>query len=145
MRSLLLDARTEFALAYSAFAPEILALPRFQFSDGRAVLRIDDGSCHFAISQDELQNIEPLTSALEELARVLVPGGRLIFTVPFHFDQSESVCGMGSGVRHGANRLGWDLLERLREAGFAESEALLYWSEELGYLGNMNFIFLAVK
>jgi len=109
------------------------------------VLPVESDSCHFAISQDELQDIQPITSALDELARVLMPGGRLIFTVPFHFNQSESSCAMGTGMRQGANRLGWDLLERLRQAGFADSEALLYWSEELGYLGNMNFVFLAVK
>ena len=33
----------------------------------------------------------------------------------------------------------------LREAGFRDAAAYLYWSEELGYLGPMNFIFRAVK
>ncbi len=145
MKSLLLGAPPDFALAYRDLAPEILPVPRFRFESGKAVLPVENESCHFAISQDELQDIEPLGSALGELARVLVPGGRLIFSVPFYFDQAESVCGAGQGIRSGANQLGWDVLERLKQAGFADAEALLYWSEELGYLGNMNFAFLAVK
>lgn len=144
-RSLLLGAAPDFALAYMAKAPETRLVPRFSFTAGRAVLREESSSCHFAISQDELQDIEPLDSALAELARVLVTGGRLVFTVPFHFDIEKSDYARGGGIRPGAHRFGWDLLAKLKSCGFNDASALLYWSEELGYLGNMNMIFLAVK
>ncbi len=36
--------------------------------------------------------------------------------------------------------IGWDLLALLRDAGFADATALLYWSNQLGYLGGHNFI-----
>ncbi|WP_298285548.1 hypothetical protein [Acidocella sp.] len=145
MKPLLLGAPADFTLACRALAPEIMPLRRFHFTGGTAHLAAASASCHFAISQDELQDIEPLQSALTELARVLVPGGRLIFTVPFYFGQSASVLTPGPAMRAGAHQLGWDILRRLQDAGFSNAEALLYWSEELGYLGNMNFLFLAVR
>jgi hypothetical protein len=145
MKTLLLNAPVDFALAYREHAPDCLTVGRFEFKDGKAMLPVEAGTCHFALSQDELQDVVPLESALRELARVLMPGGRLIFTVPFHVNEAVSLCGAGEGLRAGAHKFGWDLLERLRKAGFSEAEALLYWSEELGYLGNMNFAFLAVR
>ncbi len=144
-QSLLHGVSPDFALAYMESAPDAQLLPRFYFSDGAATLPVESASCHFVVSLDELQNVEPLETALMELARVLVPGGRLIFTAPFYFNQPVSDCGAGVGIRRNAHKFGWDLLNMLKAAGFAEASALLYWSEELGYLGNMNFVFLAVK
>ena len=40
--------------------------------------------------------------------------------------------------------LGWDILDLLRDAGFSTARAHVYWSDELGYLGSGNMIFLAV-
>ena len=145
MKTLLLGAPADFTLAWQARAPDVTHLRRFHFTGGAAHLAVETASCHFAISQDELQDIEPLQSALAELARSLLPGGRLIFTIPFHIDLAASILGPGPAMRAGANQLGWDLLDQLKNAGFSDAEALLYWSEELGYLGNMNFLFLAIK
>lgn len=145
MKTLLLGAPADFALAYRSQAPDITPLARFQFSGSAAVLPAEKASYHFALLQDELQDIEPLASALSELARVLMPGGRLIFTVPFHFNIPASEYGGGTGMRADAHRFGWDLLDRVKTAGFTTTEALLYWSEEMGYLGSMNFIFLALR
>lgn len=145
MKTLLLGAPADFTLAWQARAPALTQLPRFHFTGGKAHLAAESASCHFAVSQDEFQDIEPLQSALAELARVLLPGGRLIFTIPFHVDLAVSLQTPGPALRAGANKLGWDLLDQLKAAGFSDAEALLYWSEEMGYLGNMNFVFLAVR
>jgi hypothetical protein len=53
--------------------------------------------------------------------------------------------GMPTEFRGAEHKLGWDLLPMLRRIGFRQAAAYLYWSEELGYLGNTNFIFKAVK
>ncbi len=110
---------------------------------------------HAVVSQDYLQFVPPLQAAVEEIFRVLVPGGRFVFTIPFHFTEptSEFIAKdvlsfapetptefLGSG-----HKLGWDLLSLLMQAGFRDAAAYLYWSEELGYLGSMNFLFKAVK
>jgi hypothetical protein len=36
-------------------------------------------------------------------------------------------------------------LDELRDAGFVEANALLYWSRELGYLGGEQILFKARK
>jgi SAM-dependent methyltransferase len=141
--SLLLGEPSDFALAYMANALNTRMLPRFHITDGAVTLPVESGSCHFVISQDDLQKVGPLASALAEMARVLVPGGRLIFTVPFHVAEVSLPCGPDLPV--GGRRFGWNLLDMLKAAGFTDAVALLYWSEELGYLGNMNFVFLAMK
>jgi hypothetical protein len=43
------------------------------------------------------------------------------------------------------HQIGWDILDRLKQAGFSDAAAHTYWSHELGYLGPMNMIFSAVK
>jgi SAM-dependent methyltransferase len=102
---------------------------------------------HLAVSQDYLNRVPALPAALAEILRVLVPGGRFVFTIPFQFTAAASVF-MNSddpiSVRS-EHKLGWDLLPLLRQAGFRQAAAYLYWSEELGYLGDTNFIFKAVK
>ena len=110
---------------------------------------------HLVVSQDYLNFVPPLKAALAEIFRVLVPGGRFVFTIPFQFTAASSefmspaVLSFAREVpmefRGSEHKLGWDLLPLLRKIGFRQATAYLYWSEELGYLGNMNFIFKAVK
>jgi hypothetical protein len=111
------------------------------------------GDFHLAVSRDFLQFVPPLETVLEGLAARLAEGGRLIFTVPFHHAAARTEMMVATGFhgqvpaefRGDAHRFGWDLLEMLRAAGFRDAAAYLYWSEELGYLGAMNFLFRAVK
>jgi SAM-dependent methyltransferase len=117
--------------------------------------RLDAGDAgfHLAITADYLHRVPPLGAALAELRRVLVPGGRLVFTVPFH-DRSATTVSRTGHLPRLAGRLpgeagadthqvGWDILDMLRAAGFADARAFTYWSEELGYLGPFNMIFSA--
>ena len=39
----------------------------------------------------------------------------------------------------------WDMLDTLREIGFTDVAALIYWSREFGYLGGEQIVFLASK
>jgi hypothetical protein len=99
---------------------------------------------HMAISHDYLQHVPRLDAALVALRAQLLDGGRFVFTVPFHHDLEASER-LGGESPEPPHKFGWDLLDRLRQAGFRDAAAYLYWSEELGYLGPMNFIFRAVK
>jgi hypothetical protein len=108
---------------------------------------------HMAVSQDYLQHVPQLDHVFSGLRERLLDGGRFIFTVPFHHGAAASELidlGLFAGqipseVRGRSHRLGWDVLDMLRQAGFRDAAAYLYWSEELGYLGPMNFIFRAVR
>ncbi|HET9019894.1 MAG TPA: methyltransferase domain-containing protein [Acetobacteraceae bacterium] len=133
----------------TALAGEVLALPSL-VADGGA-FRIDaaDGSCHLAIAVECLHRVPPLDAALAEFRRVLVPGGSLVFTVPFrhnalHTISRADLAGPDSRppamTREAAHEIGWDLLDRLRDAGFADARLHCYWSAELGYLGPFSMI-----
>jgi len=111
------------------------------------------GGFHMAVSQDYLQHVPELDAAFADVCGRLLGGGRFIFSVPFHCHAASSELidlGAFAGqippeARGRSHRLGWDMLDMLRQAGFREAAAYLYWSEELGYLGAWNFMFRAVK
>lgn len=120
-----------------------------------APLRLDTASAAFTVvlSWDYLHRVPPLAEALAEIRRSLAPGGRFVFTVPFHY----RAAGTRSRLAHVPRRagrlppefrgevheIGWDILPMLDAAGFARSEAHGYWSDELGYLGAHNMLFSA--
>jgi len=114
-----------------------------------------DVSVHLVVSQNYLHVVSSLQSTLGEIFRVLVAGGRFVFTIPFRFEAGTSKImapaamlsadGRSAGLSSLEHQLGWDLLAMLRSVGFRQAKAYLYWSEELGYLGDTNFIFKAVK
>jgi SAM-dependent methyltransferase len=101
------------------------------------------GSLDLLAHSDVLEHVYATDLALRESARVLRPGGMMIFTVPFYIAQADSQLRgrpradgsiehlhppeyHGDGVRTGGiytfHHLGWDLLARLCEAGFARAE-----------------------
>jgi hypothetical protein len=40
---------------------------------------------------------------------------------------------------------GWEILDELNTIGFKDANALLYWSQDYGYLGEEQIIFTATK
>lgn len=40
---------------------------------------------------------------------------------------------------------GWEMLEKLHSVGFRSVRCIAYWSEEQGYLGREQYIFVATK
>jgi SAM-dependent methyltransferase len=81
--------------------------------------------------------------ALELLKEHLVPGGRIVFSVNFHYFDIVSVpIKTENGIYWAC---GWDLLDRLTATGFKAPKAITFWAPELGYLGPYNFIFTAEK
>ena len=104
--------------------------------------------------------------AFEECLRVLRPGGRLLFSVPFLSLRQEtlvravlaedgSITHLQPPEYHGDPccaegclafyQFGWDLLDLLREIGFSQVRGCLYWSEGFAYLGRDQLVFVARK
>jgi glycosyltransferase involved in cell wall biosynthesis/SAM-dependent methyltransferase len=118
-------------------------------------LGLPTSSLDLVLSCDVLEHVNEPQAALAEIFRVLRPGGRLLFTVPFvpRYDKNVRRARLaGSGVEHLLEAsyhgnpidakgslayfdFGWELLDWLREAGFREVSILCFWSDALGHLG----------
>ena len=105
-------------------------------------------------------------SALAECYRCLAPNGCLVLSLPFRFNDQETVVRAqltesgeikhlkppeyhgdpmsGDGVLC-FYEFGWQLLDELRDIGFSKVWATNYWSTEKGYLGFGNMVFVAKK
>jgi len=97
------------------------------------------------VTMDVLEHVPDYSKALAEFARVLRPGGVLVLTVPFYAENARSTllarvdaAGRVEHLQqppeyHGDplsggvlcfHHFGWDLLDAIRETGFADAEAL---------------------
>ena len=154
-RAALLGEPGELGPALAARLGPVALWPRLQGAPGAQHLPAPDASLHMLLCPDHLHHVPDLDAALAEAARVLSPGGTLLFTVPFHAgadatatDNSRLPRRAGALPAFSAepvHRIGWDILERVRGAGFPDCAAHCFWSEELGYLGALNMIFLAAR
>ena len=129
-------------------------------------LTFADGEFDLVASFDVFEHVPNYRRALEECHRILRPGAGFLFTVPFRADSQKNVV---RAVQHGDGKIehllppqyhgdplnpegclafyefGWEILDQLREIGFSTAEAYLYWSPELGYLGEEQIAFAAVR
>jgi SAM-dependent methyltransferase len=128
-------------------------------------LSFSDGQFELAITQDVFEHIPNYKKAFSELHRILRPNGQLVFTIPFFFDLetpriraslgSEGVIHHYPAEFHGNpiseegslcfQNFGWDILSDLRQVGFNESLAHMYWGPWQGHLGYPFFVFSASK
>ncbi|MCF8143850.1 MAG: glycosyltransferase [Deltaproteobacteria bacterium] len=118
------------------------------------------------LSFDVLEHIPNYQRALRECRRCLRAGGSLFFSVPFdlgaqhhlvraEIDAEGEVRHLLPPEYHGDPinsdgclcyyHFGWDLLDELRDLGFRDASAYLYWSDRFGYLGGEQLVFRAVK
>ncbi len=114
------------------------------------------GSLDMLMHFDVLEHVPDIDAALRECRRVLKSGGRLLFSCPFYEGIELSIvraevvdgellhrlepCYHGNPV-DGKGALvftqpGWDLMGRVREAGFAEVELLLCYDPVQGITSN---------
>jgi SAM-dependent methyltransferase len=117
------------------------------------------------LSFDVFEHIPNFKLAFSECHRVLNKGGRMLFSVPFILNSEEtliravidtdgSVCHLlppeyhGDPVNQGGilcyQHFGWEMIEDLLSAGFADAFALIFWSLEFGYY-TQQIQFVAIK
>jgi SAM-dependent methyltransferase len=131
-----------------------------------AALSLAESSVDIVASLDVFEHVPDPRRGFAEKARVLRPGGVLLMTVPFFAARDATVRRArlqggrleyllpaeyhgnpmdpagGSLVYHD---FGWDLLAMIREAGFRDAFAGLYWSERYGHLGAPQTVFVGTK
>jgi SAM-dependent methyltransferase len=130
-------------------------------------LSFGDESFDFVASYDVLEHVPRHNDALRELQRVLRPGGGMLITVPFRLDlaanETRAEQSDDGTIRHmlepeyhgnpvdpaggslAYRTFGWQLLDDLRQAGFSEPRAMLFWSEHLRYFGDPQVAVVARK
>lgn len=123
-------------------------------------------SFDFVISLEVFEHVPDFGRALSECHRVLRPGGSLLFSVPFRPEHPENlvraIVDEQGGIRHlmepeyhgdplstegclAFYHFGWELLDEVRAAGFAEVNGYSFWSRDFGYLGSPLILFLATR
>lgn len=129
-------------------------------------LSFADNCFDAVLSFDVLEHVPDYRAALRECLRCLKPDGVLLLSVPFRLDAADtlvrarreadgSVTHLLPPEYHGDPlsdagclcyyHFGWELLDELRDLGFAAAEVLLYWSAEFGYLGGQQLLIVARK
>jgi len=129
-------------------------------------LSFPDESINHILSFDVFEHVPEYLKGLQEYHRVLAKGGTLLWTVPFIRQNAKTtvraVTRPNGKIDHILEpeyhgdpvnpkgvlcfyHFGWDLLEEVREIGFSEAYALLFWSDLFGYLGSESIIFVAIK
>jgi SAM-dependent methyltransferase len=126
-------------------------------------LTFPDESFDCVVSLDCLEHFPAFLQAFEECRRVLKPGGRMLWSVPFSRTRENvtrarladdgTVEHLLEPIYHGDplskqgclcfTHFGWEMLEQVREVGFSDAYALLFWSLEYGYLGGEQILFMA--
>jgi SAM-dependent methyltransferase len=149
--------RNQAIIHYLAkMAPSLVVWPRLERAlENVSLPHSKTSSFHMVVSADYLHCVPSFDTALSEVVDALAPGGMFVFTLPFHHDSDTTRSEIGPFLRRDGqlpaasadpvHHVGWDLLDRLREAEFSDCAAHCYWSEELGYLGTYNMIFVAVR
>ena len=118
------------------------------------------------LSFDVFEHVPDYRAALAESCRVLRREGCLLLSVPFDIGSQANLVrashdSAGKLVHHVTPQyhgnplskegilsyytFGWELLEDARAAGFSDAEAVLFWSEDYGYLGPAQVFFIARK
>jgi SAM-dependent methyltransferase len=119
-------------------------------------LSFEDAAFDVVVSNDVFEHVPDIERSLAECARVLRPGGRLYFSIPFYADRKTTV--RRAELRNGelvellpsqfhGNPIsskgslvffdyGWDVLAACRAAGFRDAYMVGYWSLLYGYLGS---------
>lgn len=125
-----------------------------------------DESLNAVLSFDVIEHVPDPGKAFRECARVLEPGGVLLFTVPFLcLDErtrvrarleNGQVIHLMEPQYHGDpvqpdkgvlcfQEFGWDVLQQLRDAGFVDASAIVFESVRFGYLGGPQIVLKAMK
>lgn len=129
-------------------------------------LTFADQAFDVVVSNDVFEHVPEIEPALAECARVLRPGGRMLFSIPFHANSDATVKRAelrdgevaellpaqyhGNPISDGGSLVfydhGWEILDACRSAGFGDASLLAYWSPLHGYLGDgLQLMFVASR
>lgn len=129
-------------------------------------LSFSDQSFDAVVSLDVFEHIPAYLEAFGECARILKPGGKLMWSVPFNSSsptnsiRARVVDGQVKHIitppeYHGDplsqkgilcfQHFGWEMLDEMKQVGFSDAYAICYSSIPFGYLGGEQFMFFAVK
>lgn len=130
-------------------------------------LTFESNSFDFILSFDVFEHVPNYQKGFEELYRCLKPGGVMLFSVPFiskndttliraKQDSDGNITHFLPPEYHGDPinqtgclcfyHFGWDILKDLKSCLFEKADALVYFSNHYGYLGNSDqILFLARK
>ena len=125
-------------------------------------ISFDTNTFDLVLTQDVFEHIPNFVDAFAECNRVLIPGGRLVFSIPFFPHSEKTVIRAeiqngdvihlmepewhGNPVGEGSlcfQHFAWDILEYLKGAGFSEASASWYWGPWQGHIGVPFFVFSA--
>ena len=130
-------------------------------------LTFSDRSFDYVLSFDVLEHVPEYQRAFKEAYRCLTDGGTFLFTAPFVRDSETTIerarVGDSGEIEHLLEpefrgdplnpeggilcfqHFGWDIIDTLKAAGFAEVRGHFLWSRRLGYLGGEQALFTATK
>jgi SAM-dependent methyltransferase len=128
-------------------------------------LTFPDEKFDILVSLDVIEHIPDYSAAFRECCRVLKPGGKMMWSVPFISNSTNNL--VLARVTNGKieyvlpphyhgdplssegvlcyTYFGWEMLDQVKEAGFKDAYALCFQSLEFGYLGGEQFLFVANK
>jgi len=127
----------------------------------------DSNSLSVVLSFDVMEHLPDYELAIAEAFRVLTTGGVFFWSAPFDINQYDtsvravrlidgSIENIQEPIFHGDpmnssegilcfQTFGWDVIDRMLDAGFRTAKAYLIWSEHQVILGNPQPFFYATK
>ena len=129
-------------------------------------LSFSDESISHILSFDVFEHVPAYLDAFRECYRVLKPGGCLLWSVPMARRRQENTIRATLNDDGSINHIlepeyhgnpvnkdgilcfyhfGWQMLQDVRDLGFSDVYATLFWSKEFGYLGDESALFIARK
>ena len=177
-RKILLYERTSYV--YDKVAREIADVTGFEYGgmDFEAAeaegihcedicgLSYGDESFDLLVANDVFEHTTEYVKAFEEAFRVLKPGGRLLFTVPFDGNAAHTAVRAERGENgvvcteeewyHASpipslppllvcQIFGWDILDQLKKCGFQDACGKIYYGLREGYMGYLPLYFEAYR
>ena len=129
-------------------------------------LSYDNETFDLLVANDVFEHVDNYVRAFKEAYRVLRPGGKLLFTVPFNANSRETIKyaeDREDGIVYHKEALyhnspienmdallvyqifGWDMLDELKKCGFSEAYGKVYYGIKDGYIGYLPLYFEAYK